>query len=471
MSDYQLAWRNIWRNRRRTLITAASVFFAVFFALVMRSFQLGAYDRIFKNVIESYSGYLQLQNEDYFDEPVLDNSFELSPEKLSVVSSDPNVIDIVPRLESFALAAAENNTQGVMVLGIDPAKEAMVTDMENRLVKYRLDKAAIESLKSEEIPSRTKELLDVFVNEYYTGEVRLMTDLAIAPGDSASVMPLIRRHASFLTNYLSGSDTTGALIGSGLSDYLNANTGDTIVIIGQGYHGTSAAGKYCVRGIVRLPAPDINNIVVYLPIKAAQALFAAPDMATSAVIRLVSNDDEAIAETAGRLSTIMETPLVTRTWREMNALMINQMEADNRSGMIMIGILYMVIAFGVFGTVLMMLAERRREFGMLVSIGMRKRKLALVVAMEMLFTGLLGVVTGIIASLPVVIYANVHPVRFTGQMAKMYTDYGFEPVMPTMLPDTYYLWQIFVVFVILSIAIFFSIRKILKLDVIKSLRC
>ena len=75
MKDYQLAWRNLWRNRKRTLITAASVFFAVFFALLMRSFQLGAYDRMFKNIIESYTGYLQVQNIKYFDDPVLANSF------------------------------------------------------------------------------------------------------------------------------------------------------------------------------------------------------------------------------------------------------------------------------------------------------------------------------------------------------------------------------------------------------------
>jgi ABC-type antimicrobial peptide transport system permease subunit len=154
----------------------------------------------------------------------------------------------------------------------------------------------------------------------------------------------------------------------------------------------------------------------------------------------------------------------------MNALLLNQMEADNRSGAIMIGILYLVIAFGVFGTVLMMLAERRREFGMLVSIGMQKRKLAKVVSMEMLLIGFLGVAAGVIVSLPIVFYGNARPLRLTGEIARMYEDYGFEPVMPMLLPDAYYLWQVVVVLIILSFTVAFSVRKIFKMNVINALR-
>ena len=147
MKDYQLAWKNLWRNKRRTLITAASVFFAIFFALVMRSFQLGSYDRLFKNVIESYSGYLQVQNIDYFDEPILDNSFELDQSTVNDLVKDPNVRTVVPRLESFALAAAGSKTQGVIVMGIDPEGEDRVSDIRSRMVKFKLTADAIKRIK------------------------------------------------------------------------------------------------------------------------------------------------------------------------------------------------------------------------------------------------------------------------------------------------------------------------------------
>jgi ABC-type lipoprotein release transport system permease subunit len=118
MKNHQLAWRNLWRNKRRTLITAASVFFAVFFALLMRSFQLGTYEKMYRDVIESYSGYLQLQHSDYLDESSLDNGFVLEQSLTEIIEADPNVTGFIPKLESFALAAAGSRTQGVMVIGI-----------------------------------------------------------------------------------------------------------------------------------------------------------------------------------------------------------------------------------------------------------------------------------------------------------------------------------------------------------------
>ncbi len=274
----------------------------------------------------------------------------------------------------------------------------------------------------------------------------------------------------FPNGYLHSAEPGAVLIGNGLSQFLKASRGDTLVLVGQGYHGTSAAGKYVIAGVVKLPTPDIDNRIVYMPIEAARELFAAPGMATSAVLLIRNKEDDAMLATAERLNSRMDDPMVIHTWHKLNALLINQMEADNRSGAIMIGILYLVIAFGVFGTVLMMLAERRREFGMMVAVGMQKTRLARVFALEMVMTGFLGIVAGVLASLPVVFYLHVHPYRFTGNMARMYEDYGFEPVMPTLLPDTYYLWQVVVVVLIILLALSFSIRKIMTINVITALK-
>lgn len=470
MKDYQLAWRNLWRNKRRTLITAASVFFAVFLALLMRSFQLGTYEKMYKDVIESYSGYLQLQDVDYMDESSLDNGFIIDPGVVSRIEADPNVTAVIPKLESFALAAAGSRTQGVIVIGMDPDKEVKGLNIRNRLVRYRLTPEAIESLKAESLPGRTGKLLDVYANESFTNDASLISILGINRSDTLEVLPLFRKYATFDNGYLAAADTGYAVIGNGLSEYLHAGVGDTLVLMGQGYHGASAAGLYIIKGIVIMPQPEIDNRFVYLTLKDAQYLYAAEGMATSAILSVRDSDDDDLLMTRDRLGNVSDDGLIFRTWKELNALLLNQMEADNKSGAIMIGILYMVIAFGVFGTVLMMMAERRREFGMLVAIGMQKDKLAKVISMEMLFIGFLGVAAGVVASLPIVFLGYARPLRFRGEMAKMYEDYGFEPVMPMLLPDTYYLWQVLIVLLIILIAIAFSVRKVFKMNVINALR-
>jgi ABC-type lipoprotein release transport system permease subunit len=407
-----MAWRNLWRNRRRTMITVASVFFAVFFALIMRSGQLGAYDHMYRNVIESYTGYIQIQHEDFWDNKIIENTFVYSPGLEHKVTGSSNVVSTVPRFESFALASSGNLTKGVLVMGIDPEKEKYLSDVKSRLI---VNKDSSES-----------------------GYIRL--------------------------------GEPGALLGEKLSSYLKIAVGDTLVLLGQGYHGTTAAGKFRVNGIVKLPTPDLDNKIVYLPYDVAQEFYNAPGMLTSLALSIRENDDKTIDGMIATLSSQITPPLKILGWREMNKLMINQMDADNKSGMVMILILYLVIAFGIFGTVLMMTAERRREFGVLVAVGMQKTKLSVVVTIEMIFTGLLGICSGIAFAWPVIIYGHSHPIRFTGDMAKIYEDYGLEPIIPFLLADWYFLWQAVVVFFIIFIALVYPLNKIAKMQVVNSLK-
>ncbi|MCX6325662.1 MAG: FtsX-like permease family protein [Bacteroidia bacterium] len=469
MKSYKMSWRNLWRNKRRTLITVGSVFFAVFFALIMRSLQLGTYDHMFRNVIESYTGYLQIQHEDFWDNKIIDNAFSYTPALEETVLSDKNVSAAVPRFESFALASSGALTKGVLVMGIDPEKETLLSNVKGKLVKFKLNEENIESLKKSDIPEKYRENLDLYKGKSFVSSSSMMIEMGISVKDSASIMPVLRELSYFKNGYFKMGENS-ALIGDKMAAFLKVGLGDTLVLIGQGYHGTTAAGKFRIAGIVKIPAPDLDNKIVYLPVDISREFYNAPGMLTSLVLSIRKNDDSEIIRMIAALGPKIEPPLRVLGWREMNELMINQMDADSKSGMIMILILYMVIAFGIFGTVLMMTAERRREFGVLVAVGMQKTKLATVVAIEMFYIGLLGIASGIAAALPVIFYGYSHPIRFTGEMASMYEDYGMEPVMPFLPVDWYFLWQSAVVAIIVLIAVIYPVRKISKIQIVNSLK-
>jgi ABC-type lipoprotein release transport system permease subunit len=354
-------------------------------------------------------------------------------------------------------------------MGIDPEKEALLSDVRKRLVRYRLTDENIRELSNTDIPERIRDNLKLFKGNSYANDFALSVDLDIDDADSAAVLPLFRKYAKFENGFIRKGEQ-GALIGDKLATFLQAGVGDTIVLLGQGYHATTAAGKFRINGIVKLPAPDLDNKIVYLPFDISQELYEAPGMLTSLAICIQKNDDRSVESLIGELEKAVDPPLRVMGWREMNRLMVNQMDADSKSGMIMVIILYLVIAFGIFGTVLMMTAERRREFGVLVAIGMQKTKLSLVIIIEMLYIGILGIASGIAASLPVIFYGHENPIRFHGEMAKMYEDYGMEAVMPFLLPDMYMVWQSVVVAIIIAIALVYPLRKISKMQVVNSLK-
>lgn len=470
MNNFKIAWRNLWRNRRRTMITSASVLFAVFFALLFRSMQLGSYNHMYKNAIESYTGYIQIQHKDYWDEKIVDNSFSFEEHLEKEVLSDENVLAAIPRFESFALASNGPQTKGVLVMGVDPARENYLSKVSDKMVKYRLTTEAIENISMDpQIPEKVKELAPLFENSAYTSAGRLQLDLGIKDDEAAEVLPLVEQYTRFQNGSIHMGEP-GVWVGDKLAQYLHLGIGDTIVMISQGYHATTAAGKYEIKGIVKLPLPDLDNKIVYLPLDICQGLFNAEGSLTSLAISVKKTDDRAIAETVGRLNKVVGADQKVMEWREMNEVMVSQMDADNKSGMIMIGILYLVIAFGVFGTVLMLTAERRREFGVVVAIGMQKKKLASIMTLEMLFIGMLGILGGAFLATLVIFYGVDHPITFKGEMALMFEDYGFEPIMPFWSIDTYYIWQMVIVASMVLLAMFYPLRKIFGMKVVNALR-
>lgn len=122
-SNISLAWRNLWRNKRRTLITVASVFFGVLIATMLSSVNEGAYTSMIGNIVKFYSGYIQVQDTAYWESKTINEAMYPSEDLQKIIGSVPKITQSTMRLESFALASSEKNTRGTMVFGIIPERE------------------------------------------------------------------------------------------------------------------------------------------------------------------------------------------------------------------------------------------------------------------------------------------------------------------------------------------------------------
>ncbi len=406
MIEYlKLAWRNIWRNKRRTLITIASVFFAMFLSLVMRSMQVGSYAHMANGIVEAFTGFIQIHKEGYWDEQTLDNTFAYDTNMVSEIETLDNIKALIPRLESFALASNGEQTKGILVAGIDPEKEMDLTHPDRKLK---------EGVYFDENPD-------------------------------------------------------GVLVSRRLSEFLNLNLNDTLTLISQGYHGATAAGIYPVTGIIEMPNPEMDRRIVYMPLSAAQAFYGAENMLTSLVINVIDPDD--LAPTKKHLASMLAGGnYEIMDWKELNPELVQQIQSDQAGGYIMLAVLYLIVGFGVLGTLIMMTTERKREFGVMVAVGMQKKRLGLLLTVEMLLMGILGAVTGILGSLPVIGYFVKNPIRFTGEYAELFEQYGFDPIMPARFEGHYFAGQSAVVLIIFALAIIYPVYTVLRLKEIKALR-
>jgi ABC-type lipoprotein release transport system permease subunit len=168
--------------------------------------------------------------------------------------------------------------------------------------------------------------------------------------------------------------------------------------------------------------------------------------------------------------TLPDDHYEVKSWREIMPELVQQIQSDNASGWILLAILYLIIAFGVFGTVMMMVNERKREFGVMIAVGMHKFKLALIVTVEMIFIGLLGLIAGIIGSMPVILYYHYNPIRLSGEVAESIETFGIEPIMPMAWQVDFYVNQTIIVAVIVIVSVLYPIYSITRIRAVKAMR-
>tara|TARA_Y100000813_G_scaffold128657_1_gene92699 strand:- start:8146 stop:9360 length:1215 start_codon:yes stop_codon:yes gene_type:complete len=400
----KIAWRNIWRNKRRSIITISAIVIAVFLAIIMRSMQLGMYDNMIQNIVGSYSGHIQIHSNGYWEEQTIDNAFTYNDSLIEKIEANKDVDHTTKRIQSGCLSSFKDLSKFVFVNGIEPEKEQLMTDWNKRLV-----------------------------------EGKLLT-----------------------------LNSNSVNIGKGIAKYYDLKVGDTLIFVGQGYHGMQAVGAFPVCGIIDMKNPNLNNVSVFMSLTAAQDFLSANDLMTHLIINKKEYSDE--QDIVSSLGKNLKEEYEMMTWQEMMPEIEQVIKADSAGGLVMIFILYMIITFGIFGTVLMMTQERKYEFGVVVSIGMKKIKLMISMVYETIFLTSIGVITGVFLSRPLVLYFYNNPLEFPSEQAEVMENQGFENIIPFMSSYDIPITHGFIIFFISLFICIYPIITIYKLNPVKAMK-
>jgi len=415
----KLAWRNFWRNRRRAIIMMASVFLAVLCCVYMMSFQDGMYSRMIDNTLKTQAGHIQIHAKGFWDDKIIDNFMFMEKGIISQLENIDGIENVSPRVETFAMAASHSVSKGIAVIGVSPKKEAEKSKLPERLIQ----------------------------------------------GD-----------------YLSENDD-GVIIGEGLANFLKVAVGDTLAFIGQGYHGSSAAGLFPIRGIAKFAINEMNNGTAYATLQAVQKFIDMPDGYSGILISL--NDNKRLKETIeivrrlcgldpqstenkGMLKQVQHDKgqdYEVYPWHFTMENLLRMAKSDKAMGMIIMYILYLIVGFGIFGTVIMMTTERKNEFCVMISLGMSRMKLAITTACELLVMSILGLLAAFALTLPAAFWLKIHPIQLPADIASMMTEFGMEPLLYMSVEPHIFTSQFEIILVIVLIATIYPLRKILKIKI------
>jgi len=347
----RLAWRNLWRHKRRTWLTALAMIFSNVLLVFMISLQFGSYDMMINNTLQAFSGHIQVQHEGYNDNPKMRRSI---PAVLPLAARLRNTLPgarIAVRGAAFALVSSEQRSLGIQIIGVEPEYEP-----------------------------------------------------------SVSTLPGLVREGRFLQD----SDAAEIVIGSVLARNLKVSVGDELTLLGSGLDGSFSAGVVTITGIYDSGSSEMDRNLAEVPLHYFQDTFAMRDHghsivvavddlgAVPATLAVVENEIEA------------EGNLTALDWSQLQPGLKQAIQADLSSAWFMYGLLIILVAFSVLNTQLMSVLERTREFGVITALGIKPRKLASLVMLETVLMALLGLVIGLAIGWMVASYLNTTGFHYPG---------------------------------------------------------
>ena len=232
----KLAWRNIWRNKRRTILTLLTIVVGCAMIILMNAFARGGHDQMIEDAVALNTGHIQIHEEGFWDSQTIDYAFKPNEELLSTLEGHEAVAGYSRRVHAGVLVSLKDVSKGAMVQGIEPERERSVTNLHEKIL----------------------------------------------PGG----------------RFLKEDDNTHVVMGEILAKNLKVETGDRISIISQGFDGSIAAEYLTIVGIFKSGNPEYDRTLMLIPLSQSMKTFSMMGYINSLVIRL--DDPGEMDEEIGR---------------------------------------------------------------------------------------------------------------------------------------------------------------------------
>jgi len=333
-----LAWRNLWRNRRRTTITMGMV--SVGFALAVVSIGIGdgAHNGMIRNGIRMGDGHITLLAEGYLQDPAnhryIHDGDALGDLPTLRVLRETGAARIAPRVTLQALVSSSYHSVGVGLQGIDIVQDPLV-----EIIGAQLQQGA----------------------------------------------------------WLQPDDAKGVVLGSGVAERLKLRIGSKVVLRAGGAHGEAIERLGRVRGIFHTGLDSLDDFVMVSGLDFTRALLPGDGARARALTRLAVFLDDP-EQTSPVLEALrggeLPTGVRAHSWQEMMPELVNFIILDDFGNYIWLMILGIVVVFGILNTMLMSVLDRVREFGLVRALGLRPMEMLRLVLVETVLLAVLATTVG-----------------------------------------------------------------------------
>ena len=365
---WSVAWRNLWRHKRRSLITAFAMAIGVAMCMSMIAWSDGMYDEMFKIMVEQQLGHVQVHHPDY---PTRGLVFDALPGRAALLDEIDGLAGTVaasPRIDGFALLGGAKKSAGGQVVGIDPARHRQVSNVHERIQE---------------------------------GE------------------------------FLSDDAAREIIIGHKLAEEIQVGLGDEVVAVTQATDGSVGNDLYIVVGTFKTGDVGMDQSGGYIHIDDAEELLALYDQAHGITV-LTGNAEEVEAYSAALSAAVaVEEKIQVQPWWEASPATAQMMGMRDFTAYFLLGIVFAVAAFGIVNTMMMSVYERTREMGVLRALGLSKGKLVWLVVFESFFLAGLAATIGLVLGGLADWYLVAHGLDFTSSMPDGFSWEGvmLDPVM------------------------------------------